>query len=69
MNFSNTTPGAEVQNENQQRPERMSEPKATRDLRCRYALSEFLVASNFAEQQSTEDREWLAAPPVGDELV
>ena len=39
--------------------------------RCRphYTLAELLATSYYSQPQSTEDREWVDAPAVGDELI
>jgi antitoxin ChpS len=41
------------------------EPKA----RPRYTLAELLAASDYSGKQAPEDREWVAAPSVGNELL
>jgi antitoxin ChpS len=37
--------------------------------RPRYSLAELLAVSDYLEQPSPEDREWLDAPAVGKELL
>ncbi|MEP7348682.1 MAG: antitoxin [Sphingorhabdus sp.] len=37
--------------------------------RPRYTLAELLAASDYSEDASPEDREWLDAPAVGKELL
>ncbi|MCK9201070.1 MAG: antitoxin [Gallionella sp.] len=37
--------------------------------RPRYTLAELLAASDYSQPQSSEDREWVDAPAVGDELL
>ncbi|BBP02558.1 AbrB/MazE/SpoVT family DNA-binding domain-containing protein [Sulfuriferula nivalis] len=38
-------------------------------MRPRYTLAELLAACDVAKPVSTEEREWLDAPLVGDELM
>ena len=35
----------------------------------RYTLTELLVASDYSQAPTLEDREWLDAPPTGRELL
>jgi antitoxin ChpS len=35
----------------------------------RYTLAELLAASDYSQQQPTEEREWVEAPAVGGELI
>jgi len=35
----------------------------------RYTLEELLALSDFSQPPTTEDREWLDAPPVSGELI
>ncbi len=37
--------------------------------RPRYTLAELLAASDYAQPQSAEEREWVNAPAVGGELL
>jgi antitoxin ChpS len=37
--------------------------------RPRYTLGELLAASDYAETRSSEDQQWVDAPPVGRELL
>ena len=37
--------------------------------RQRYTLAELLVASDYSQPQSVEEREWVDAPAVGGELI
>jgi antitoxin ChpS len=37
--------------------------------RLRYTLAELLAASDYSQALSPEDREWLDAPAVGEELL
>ena len=37
--------------------------------RPRYTLAELLAASDYSEPASAEDRAWIDAPAVGDELL
>ncbi|WGF90785.1 AbrB/MazE/SpoVT family DNA-binding domain-containing protein [Marinivivus vitaminiproducens] len=41
------------------------EPKA----RPRYTMAELLAASDYAQPQPSEEREWVDAPAVGGELI
>lgn len=41
------------------------EPKA----RPRYTMAELLAASDYSQPQAPEEREWVDAPAVGDELI
>lgn len=41
------------------------EPK----VRPRYSLAELLAQCDFSQPMSTEEREWLDAPPVGGEVI
>ena len=38
-------------------------------FRPRYTLAELLAASDYAQPQLTEEREWIDAPAVGGELL
>lgn len=35
----------------------------------RYTLEELLALSDFSQPPTEEDREWLDAPPVGNEII
>ena len=37
--------------------------------RPRYTMAELLAASDYSDEPSAEDREWLDAPAVGKELL
>ena len=37
--------------------------------RPRYTLAELLAASDYSQPQPAEEREWVDAPAVGDELI
>ena len=37
--------------------------------RHRYTLAELLAASDYSQLQPPEEREWVDAPAVGDELI
>ena len=37
--------------------------------RPRYTMAELLAASDYSQQQSPEEREWVDAPAVGRELL
>ena len=37
--------------------------------RPRYTLAELLAASDYSEPQPAEEREWVDAPAMGDELI
>lgn len=37
--------------------------------RPRYTLAELLAASDYSQPQPLEEREWIDAPAVGDELI
>lgn len=37
--------------------------------RRRYTMTELLAASDYSQSQSPEEREWVDAPAVGDELI
>lgn len=37
--------------------------------RPRYTLAELLAASDYSQPQPLEEREWVDAPAVGDELI
>ncbi len=41
------------------------EPQA----RPRYTMAELLTASDYSQPQPPEEREWVDAPAVGDELI
>lgn len=41
------------------------EPQA----RPRYTLAELLAASDYTQTQPSDEREWVDAPAVGDELI
>jgi antitoxin ChpS len=41
------------------------EPQA----RPRYTMAELLAASDYSQTQPPEEREWVDAPAVGDELI
>lgn len=35
----------------------------------RYSMTELLKASDYSQAQAREDREWVDAAPVGEELI
>lgn len=37
--------------------------------KLRYTLAELLAVSDYSQEQSPEDREWVDAPAVGKELI
>lgn len=37
--------------------------------RPRYTMAELLAASDYSQPQPAEEREWVDAPAVGDELI
>ena len=39
------------------------------DARPRYTMAELLAASDYSQPQPPEEREWVDAPAVGDELL
>lgn len=38
-------------------------------VRPRYTMAELLAASDYSQPQPPEEREWVDAPAVGDELI